>query len=351
MPQTASTNSNLDTLWYTRCPVPTAASLAIDLGLLDEEFAADGITIQSLQASGEQTVRESHFDHTQDNSFRQGGNIPPIWTRARGGDMRLIGLTWVDEYAAIITLPGSGIEGVEDLSGRRLGMGCRINDQIDFFKAMALRTIQAALSTEAMTESDVDLIEIPVNETYVGTENKSHSGTLWSGGRRARRQQQEAFALIRGEVDAIYTSGAMGANLAGFLGAHEVIEIGHHPDRALRHNNQTPAALTVSGTLTDERPDLAARFVGCIVKAAGWAETHHREVRRTVADDVGTASEWIDAAHGTEFHTHLMPGLDEACMNGIQSQIDFLHEHGFIEDEFDALQWIDRRPLEANGLA
>ena len=54
----------------------------ISQGWLDEEFARDGIKVASLRASGERSVRESHFDHTQPDSFRQGGNIPPIWTRS-----------------------------------------------------------------------------------------------------------------------------------------------------------------------------------------------------------------------------------------------------------------------------
>ena len=38
-------------LWYTRCPVPTASSLAITQGWLDEEFAPDGITVASLRSA------------------------------------------------------------------------------------------------------------------------------------------------------------------------------------------------------------------------------------------------------------------------------------------------------------
>lgn len=347
----ARPNDAIETLWYTRCPVPTAAGLAIDLGMLEEEFAPDGITVQSLTASGARQVRESHFDHNQADSFRQGGNIPPIWTRSRGGDLRLIGLTWVDEYAAIIATPDSGIETVKDLRGRRLGIACRVNDSIDFFKAMALRTVMAGLSTEAMTLNDVDLVEIPVVETYVGTENASQSGTLWGGGRRARRQQCEAFALIRGEVDAIYTSGAMGAHLTAFLGAREVIEVGFHPDRSLRINNQTPAALTVSGALAEARPDLVARFVGRISEAARWAQSNPLRVKRIVGDDVGTASEWVEAAYGPDFHRNLMPTLADECVSALQSQITFLFEQGLIEDWFGVGGWIDAAPLASNGLA
>ena len=72
-----------DTLWYTRCPMPTASGLAIEMGWLDEEFAPDGIEVLSLRAAASRKTRESHFDHSQDNSFREGGNTPPIWSYSR----------------------------------------------------------------------------------------------------------------------------------------------------------------------------------------------------------------------------------------------------------------------------
>ena len=95
----------IDTLWYTRCPVPTAFSIAVQRGLLDEEFAADGVRIQSLRVSNDPAVRQSHFSHTQPHSFRHGGHIPPLWARSSGHDVRLIGLSWNDEVQAVIALP------------------------------------------------------------------------------------------------------------------------------------------------------------------------------------------------------------------------------------------------------
>jgi hypothetical protein len=50
-----------DTLWYTRCPVPTAFSVAIHLGWIDAEFAQDKIDIASLLRSPARATRESHF--------------------------------------------------------------------------------------------------------------------------------------------------------------------------------------------------------------------------------------------------------------------------------------------------
>ena len=70
--------SAIDTLWYTRCPVPTPLGIAAQLGWVEDEFRADGIKVRTLQDESDPALRESHFDHKLDNSFRQGGNIPAI---------------------------------------------------------------------------------------------------------------------------------------------------------------------------------------------------------------------------------------------------------------------------------
>lgn len=333
-------------LWYTRCPVPTATSIAVTRGDLDREFAIDDIMIDSLRASTEREVRESHFDHTQLNSFRQGGNIPPIWSRSKGADTVVVGLTWVNEYQAIISLPSSGIRTVKDLRGRRLGLPVRRNDQIDFFRAMCLRGYVNALRVEAMTLPDVELIELSVEERYIGEEEKSHSGSLWAGGSRARRQQVDIFALIRGEVDAIYTSGAQGANAAAFLGAHEIIEMGFHPDPELRAGNEGPATLTVSGALSRERPDLVARYIKTLNSSADWAQKHHYEASQIIAADVSAPLEWVEPGYKNDFAKKLSVDLSDANIEALLNQKQFLLEYGFIDKDFDLEPWIDSHPME-----
>ncbi len=61
-------------------------------------------------------MRESHFTHALDFSFRQGGNIPPIWARSGGRQTRVVGITTTDEFQAVIALPSSGIA-TEPISG------------------------------------------------------------------------------------------------------------------------------------------------------------------------------------------------------------------------------------------
>src|SRR4051812_7488958 len=124
--------SKLDTLWYTRCPVPTPLGIAAQLGWIEQEFRPDGITVRTLQDETDPSLRESHFDHKLENSFRQGGNIPAIWARAAGRDTKVVGLTWTDEAQVILTLPKRGISSVSELKGARLGVATRPHDKIDF---------------------------------------------------------------------------------------------------------------------------------------------------------------------------------------------------------------------------
>lgn len=110
-------------LWYTRCPAPTPFGVAAQRGLLQEEFAPDGIDVKALQDADNPLVRRSHFTHSQPWTLRQGGNIPGLWARAQGSYTRLIGLTWVDEFQALITLDAQLAATRSALTGQRLA--CR----------------------------------------------------------------------------------------------------------------------------------------------------------------------------------------------------------------------------------
>ena len=338
-------------LWYTRCPVPTASSIAISQGWLDDEFASDGITVASLRASGATSVRESHFDHTQADSFRQGGNIPPIWTRSRGNDLRLIGLSWAEQYQAIVTLPGSGIEGPEDLRGRRFGRTRHVNDKIDFWHASALRGLTYALRAGGLSLDDIQLVDVEETQPFVPAHDQSHRGSLFGAYTNRRLQAAEVVALIRGEVDAIYVAGGRGPDLEAFLGVERVFDIQAQAEPELRVSNIAPVALTVSGTLLDARPDLVARYVAASLRAAAWAKDHADETHRILAHEVGIPEEIAGASYTPEVHATLEFSLDDHLVAAIESQRDFLLEHGYIADSFDVREWIAAGPLaEARAL-
>src|SRR5580692_3170929 len=110
-----------ETIWFTRCPVPTATGLAYKLGWLDDEFRDDGIRIQTLQDARGDLARH-HYDHQLPTLVREGGNLLALPARAQGAPTRLVGLTWIDEWQSILVRPDSGISSAADLRGKRLAL-------------------------------------------------------------------------------------------------------------------------------------------------------------------------------------------------------------------------------------
>ncbi|MHB8621660.1 MAG: ABC transporter substrate-binding protein [Chloroflexota bacterium] len=342
------------TLFYTRCPVPTASSLAIQRGLLAEEFRPDGLTVASVSSVEQRSVQESHFDHSLANLFREGGVAPPIWTRSRGADIRLVAVTWIDQFQAVLALPGSGIKAPSDLRGRRLAVPRRANDQIDHWRVSVLHGFGRALMLAGVDERDVTFVDLPIEGRYIpdrpgperpGPERQASRGdSLWSAVGQQERLRREAFALIRGEVDAIFVIGARGAQLAAFLGADTVVDLGSQPERRMRVTNSTPAVLTVSGELLRRRRDLVVRYLRCAIASARWAETHRAEAGRIVASEIGFSEDWVDLAH-PDLHRQLMPSLDADALAAISGYKDFMLQRGIIEADFAVDEWVDPDPL------
>ncbi len=343
MTASSSSAAKPDVLWYTRCPVPSPLGIAARQGWLAEAFAGDGIRIESIIDSKDRAIRESHFDHHLEWSFRQGGNIPPIWARANRRATRLVAITWTDEFQALITLPGSDIRSAEQLAGRRLAVPRRVNDLIDFHRATALKGIVSALSLAGLGAKDATLVDLPIEESVILQQGVPSLFGL----RRRHPYFREVEALVRGEVDAIFVKGAEGIVIANLIGAQVAVEFGNHPDPKVRINNGTPRVLTVDAALSEQRPDLVLRLLEVVARAGRWAEAHPDETLRFVAREITTSEEAVLASNGSEVHKHLGIGLEAPLVAAIGHFKDFLLEWGFLPDDFDLGAWIDDAPLRA----
>jgi ABC-type nitrate/sulfonate/bicarbonate transport system substrate-binding protein len=332
--------SRIDTLWYTRCPVPTPLGIAAQQGWIESELERDAIKVRTLQDETDPKILESHFDHNLDNSIRQGGNIPAIWARSKGTDTRVVGLTWTDEAQVILTLPGTKIRSVGDLVGKRLGVATRPNDSIDFWKATTLRAYVAALEVHGFSAKDVTLVELP-------REAKSDIGPSL----RQRREPEnlvdtvEAKALLAGEVDAIFHKGSRGLELADALGAVIVYDVGNHPDPKVRINNGSPRTFTVDAGLIERDFDLVVRLVKRVVLAGLWAEQHKAETVAYIAREVRSTEDAVLRAYGHDVHRHLKTDLEEPSIAALADFTRFLAEWKQIPKDFDVRAWIDPRPL------
>lgn len=331
-------STQVDTIWYTRCPVPTASGIAIDTGILAAAFAPEQVSVSSIRASGDPAVRESHFTHSQEHSFREGGNIPPLHARSVGKDTRVVGLTWVEEFQSLLALPESGIASPADLRGRRILVPGHGGDRIDFERAMALRGLEATLEIGGLTLDDVELVDV-----------RTEVGNLVErvGSYEHDHYRFELAALHAGAGEVFYAKGAPALETITGRGLLPVADLTRSPDLRHRVNNGTPRPITVSAELLAERPDLVQRYLAALVDAALWAREHQREAFEILAQETGASVASAEAAYGPLAPHRLLPSWDPRLVELLGFQKEFLLRHGFLAADVDIDAWLVEEPLLA----
>jgi len=329
----------LNEIWLTRCPVPTATGIAHALGWFDEEFAADGIRVATIQDAPQ--MSRHHYDHEVSTLIREGGSLLALAARAQRAPTRLIGLTWIDEAQAIIVRPDSGIVEPRHLQGVRVALPAYIERDISahvrgssIARGMSLAGIKGALGVAGLSLDAVEFVEVGSGQQSRGAGNL---GDLWAG----------LDALLTGAVDAVYVKGASAVEAARRRGLVVGIDLDQYPERRMRVNNGTPRPITVHESLLESHFDIVVRFLAQTLRAADWAADNLQAVytilkRETRAGDVGVAAAYRDG-----FHRHLHPDLSAERLGLLKLQKTFMWVHGFLDADFDLEGWADPRPLAA----
>lgn len=336
----------VDTIWFTRCPVPTATGLAYKLGWLEQEFSADGIAIKTLQEAGGELARH-HYDHQLDSLIREGGNLLALPARAQGAPTRLIGLTWIDEWQSILVRPGSGISQPADLKGKRLALPRFREEDIannrrgnSIARGMSLAGYKGVLAAAGLNLEDATLVELATEESRqrdVGDWTRNNDlGGLWQG----------IAALQRGEVDAVYVKGASAAQAAQAAGLVVGIDIDALPEKRFRVNNGTPRPITVHEDFLANHRELLVRFLVQTLRAAEWAKHNLPELRRILQDETRGSAASVEQAYRDGFHLDLAPDLSDERVALFARQKNFQLTHGLLDRDVDIEDWIDRGPLE-----
>jgi sulfonate transport system substrate-binding protein len=314
--------------------VPTTTGIALLNGWLQGEFARDGIDLKSIRASEDRSVRESHYNHTVSGMFREGGSVPPIWTRANGQDTVVVGITWVDEEQLLLVRGDSDIRTLADIKGQRFGVPKHATKHVDVGRSEDLHAFVTGLALAGLTIGDVELVDI-AGEEFDLKEEFDRDVTL----------RPTIRALQAGHVDVAYAKGSTSATLVEKLGLRAILDINANPDRFVRVNAGTPRPITVDRTLADERPDLVARYLAVLLLTGKWAESHPHEVVTAIATETGTSEDSVRRGYGPKLHFRFTPSLGDEFVRGLEIQKGFLNECGFLEADFDFASWIDRRPL------
>lgn len=330
----------IDTIWFTRCPVPTATGLAYKLGWLDQEFAADGIAIKTLQDAGPELARH-HYDHQLPALVREGGNLLALPAKAQGAPTRLIGLTWIDEWQSILVRPDTKLTHAVQLEGLRLALPPFRPDDLahnrrgrSIARGMSLAGYKNALASAGLTLDDVELVELK-EEEQTGPGAGDLGTGLWRG----------IDALVRGEVDAVYVKGAAAAEAARAAGVVVGIDFDDLAPR-FRVNNGTPRPLTVHEDFLEHHFDLLVRFLSQTLRAAEWAKANLDGVRKVLKEETRASDAGVAEAYRKDFHLKLAPDLSQERLDLFRLQKNFQLAHGFLDRDVDIDAWVDRRPLE-----
>lgn len=325
-----------------RGPIPTATGIAHQLGWLEREAALDGTPLSvgmgfrppviagdDLRATSPKAPPRSsllsaaaHSDH-----LWEGDSTRALWERSEGRATRLIGLTWVETFQAVVAMPDAGIAGPEHLAGRRLALPFDRTASIDVHRAAASRGLHAALGLAGIFPGEV---------AHVDVDASAELGNPYAA---------ELAALTSGDVDAVFIAGAAGAAAAARIGATAVANIGRHLDPAVRTSGTTPAAIVVDAELIEQQPNLVVRLLAVLMRAGAWAQLNGPDATHLLALETGTTVRDVKTAYGANWPDQLHVDLSHRKLDALRAQADFLVTHGFLPRAVDLGAWIDPRPL------
>lgn len=337
------------TLWYTRCPVPTASGIAYQRGMFGELFDGTQYSVRNIREL-DKAHWNTHFDHSLDMSFREGGGSPPIWARSNGAATRLLGVTFMDEVLGVYVRTDDPARAMPDLSGRRCALPVWPKLIFNFFRFAAEKGFHSALNVHSMDESDVEFVDIIESDEPHSIINSEFA----SGQARDTRSYYHAqlMALVDGRVDAIFAKGGEVAQLEREAQGRIrcLYDLASSPRIEDRVNNSTPRLLTVSESLVHDHPEAVVRYVQTLVRAARWGQGHPAEAAQAIAAEAGVAAEDIDFCFEFQYLSKLMPALDGHLLETLAVMKSFLLQRGYINRDFSVDEWLAPRPL-AEALA
>jgi len=234
------------------------------------------------------------------------------------------------------------VKSIRDLRGRRVGIP-KHEIATDYNRAAALRAFEVALQHEGLSLKDIELADLP-DSAYISVNQDSRAGGL----NQARHGYvNEVYALVRGEVDAIYVKDVRGAEISHLLGANIVFDLGFHPDPYIRISNCAPRTITVNVDTIENHPEIVTRFLRKVAEAGEWTKRHPAETLSYISREIGASEALVSKVYGNNLHQNLSVNLAESSIKGLEIAKQFLFKHGFINYDFNVTDWIDQRALQA----
>jgi ABC-type nitrate/sulfonate/bicarbonate transport system substrate-binding protein len=257
----------------------------------------------------------------------------------------VVGLTFSGTGGRIIVAAHARFNRISDLRGKKIALPRRADtDRIDFWRATAERGILLALELNGLSGNDVEIVElISHGAGFLPPKPAQKPLDAFDAAQVNVVSGAEVEALFTGEVDAIYADFGRAKILEGEGKVKAIEDLGHYPDWTLQVAN-TPHTITVSADLAENNPEIVVAYLKAAIRGGRWINENHAEAGRLFANVTSYRCP-IGAARVLDGY-NFVPNLTGRSIAGIEVEKRFLLDHGYIENDFDVHQWVDRSFLE-----
>jgi sulfonate transport system substrate-binding protein len=285
--------------------------IAEEKGFLKQEFGSEPVKLVYVHVAGNGVALNEDLASHQLDVATYGG-LPNVIGLAGGNPAHIVfaARSTGDFYLGV--KPDSPIHGPADLKGRKLTVQKgNISHQL----------LVLWLRAHGLQESDVTFVSLAIPDGLA------------------------AFAA--GQVDAVWGT----QNILQMQDQGQLRIVGSTGDGKGDYSGVSIAGTAVSDEFERDHPDLTARLVKVMVKAAWWAsEPQNRaEALRMEADSTGYPLAYLDRAYPGPLKPRFDPVLDRSVTDGYGQIIDFALQQKLIRQRPSLAGWIEPR-YEAQAL-
>ncbi|MBR6222926.1 MAG: ABC transporter substrate-binding protein [Lachnospiraceae bacterium] len=270
--------------------------VAYQNGIYDEIFKDDNVKIEVINFENGPAANEAFIAGEID--IVNGIGDQPI-VIGMGNNVETTILTGTAKQAqniGIVVKKDSGIEKVEDLKGKKVGV---------FFGTYVHKSLIGLLSDAGITEDDVEIVNITSTS----------------------------------DADAAFESGDIDAYLS--MSAYHIytnVESGNYVKIADCSNHPAFAYIVAANKFIEENPDLVEKFLEGLYKAEQWINENKEESYKVISEFSGLE---VDQVKHTIEDADCTIIWDDAYESNLQATYDFLKAHDMITNDLTNEQILD----------
>jgi len=281
-------------------------------GLAAPRAIAPGSAATTEPTAGGPATLDTILGLEATRTVRSSTGFAAVRARAEGATTRLVGLSRLSEFQALIVGAASRFRSFRDLRDRRIGRAAP-SAAGNESRLATLRGVVAALEINGLTHRRVEWIDLP------------------AGG--------ETAALLDGTVDAIYVTGLRGIQFVRASGARVIFNATDHRDRWVRTHTAMLGALTVDSPLPSHSEEFVEHDLESLRTADSWAAAHSQQFLSQIEARLRIPAEEVLLAYGSDLHRRLTFDLTDEVMQTLDDFKRFLSRWGFIWTDFDVRGW------------